>query len=149
MNYKLRRFAAPMLALALLASAPLSGCKSTLEPGGAYAPTTTDAQGVVTASQAPDKAFYIVDSTFALAYDTIQSVFKYERDNRVALFQISPDIKHSLDSIRPAVTDGVRKYTEARAVYKANPTPAGLDALHAALAKIQQLTTTATAVLPK
>jgi hypothetical protein len=54
-----------------------------------------------------------------------------------------------LDQIRPSVGDAIEKYTTARKAYKAHPVPAGLDTLNALLAKVQQLNTTVTAIIPK
>lgn len=127
------------------------GCKATLAPGGAYAPTvfTTNATtGVITTNQMPsDMAFYITESTFILAASTIDTAFRFERDNRAALWKLSPDIKHTLDKIRPDATQAVNAYAAARKVYMANPTPAGLDMLNTIMAKAQQIASAAAAAV--
>jgi len=128
--------------LLLLALAPLlfSGCGTTrLESGGAYAPIGT----------VPDMQFYQVDLAYDLAYSTLDAAFKFERDNRDMLWKVSPQIKHTLDGIRPQAASANAQYLAARAVYMAHPIPDNLTWLQQALAKVQQLTTTATAVLPK
>lgn len=116
-----------------------TGCKSTLESGGAYAPT----------GQLPDKAFFIVDAAYQVGYQTIDAAFQFERNNRALLWKASPQIKHTLDDIRPQAAAANKEYLTARAVYMANPTPSGLTTLQTVLAKIQQLVVTATSVLPK
>lgn len=134
----------------LLASAlAFSGCgHATLEQGGAYAPATTNAAGVVTATVAPDYAFFIADSAFDLAVSALDATFTFERVNRAMLWQISPQIKHGLDQVRPEAVALKVDYARARAVYIANPVPANLTTLQAALAKAQQLSATAAALLP-
>jgi hypothetical protein len=123
------------------------GCHKTLEPGGAYSPSITNATtGAVTSS--PDMAFYTVDSAFYLAYTSLDTVFAIERDNRAALFKLSPAIKHTLDSIRPTALAVAQEYARARTAYIANPTPAGLTGLQLYLARIQQLVVSAQAALP-
>lgn len=140
-----------MLAASLL-SVPVmqSGCKSTLEQSGAYAPdpVTNAVSGAVTQVTA-DKPFFIADGAFYLAYSAIDAAFTFERDNRATLWALSPDIKHALDKIRPDAVVARNSYIAARKGYLANPTPAGLSDLQFALAKIQQLQSAATAVLPK
>lgn len=140
-----------MLTASLLAM-PLaqSGCKSSLQSGGAYAPdpTTNAVTGVVT-QIASDKPFFIVDGAFYLAYSAVDAAFTFERDNRATLWALSPEIKHALDRIRPQAVIARNEYIAARKAYIANPTPSGLDTLNTILAKIQQLQATATAVIPK
>lgn len=137
------------LALAMVGALAVTGCKATLEPGGAYAPAVTNSNGVVTATQAPDMAFYQVDAAFRVAYSTVDAVFKFEEDNRLALFKLSPDIKHTLDSIRPGAVKARDDYITARAAYMANPVPAGLSNLQTILLRMQQLTSAAQVVIPK
>lgn len=115
----------------------VTGCHKTLEPGGAYAATNTVA----------DLPFYQIDSGFRAAYGTLDAAFKWERDNRLDLWKISPSIKHDLDAIRPTAAEVVQNYAVARTAYKANPTPAGLSQLSTILAKAQQLMQTAQAVI--
>lgn len=117
-----------------------TGCKNTnarLEPGGAYT------------VPAPDYAFYAIDASYDLAYSSIDAAFKFEYDNRAYLFGISPQIKHTLDSIRPQAADANKQYLLARAAYISNPTPAGLTGLQAILTKVQQFASAIAAILPK
>lgn len=133
-----------LLILGLSLTIGWSGCKSgTLETGGAYAPTNTLGQVVI----APDIAFFQVDAAFDLAYSAFDAAFKFEKDNRPLLWQISPDIKHSLDVIRPDAVGVVQAYAVARKAYLASPTPAGLDTLRTWLSKAQQLANMAQAVV--
>lgn len=132
------------LLLAVAMCVGFTACnKGTLQPGGAYAPTNS--VGVATA--APDPVFYQVDAGFALAYSAIQGVLKFELDNRLYLWGLSPKIKKTLDSIRPDVVLAIQQYGLARDAYKASPTPAGLTGLQNILAKTQQLSNTAQAVI--
>lgn len=103
--------------------------QSRLEPGGAYATTNT----------VPDLQFYQVEATFALAYATIDTAFKFEKDNRQTLWALSPDIKHGIDKIRPDATAYRNLYIAARKAYLANPVPTGLSNLQSTLLKIQQI----------
>lgn len=136
----------------LLAVLP-AGCQNgRLEQGGAYAPATTtvDSNGVatVTATAAPDLAFYQVDAAFDLAVSAVDFVFKFERENRAYLWGLDHNIKKTLDSIRPDAQDAKVKYALARDAYAKNPTPAGLNTLQAVLAKTQQIVSAVNAVLP-
>jgi hypothetical protein len=142
-----RKLAGLLLATALVFT--FTGCQSKLQPGGAYAPTVTNSDGTVTATFAPDKAFFTIDAGFDFAYAGIQSLFAYERDNRAFLKSISPDIKKTLDSIRPDVVRAVVDYGKARNAYKANPTPAGLSTLRTIEGRVGQLASAAQAVIPK
>jgi hypothetical protein len=89
-----------------------------------------------------------VDAAYSLARATINGVFQFERDNRAMLWKISPSIKKTLDGIRPQAVKADAEYHRARAVYMANPVPAGLDQLQTILARINQLSITAASVLP-
>lgn len=113
-----------------------------LESGGAYAPTNSVGQVVI----APDIAFYQTDAAFSLAYGAVQAVLKFELDNRDYLWGLSPQIKKTLDGVRPDIQKAVTEYFVARDAYKANPTPAGLSLLQTITAKAQQLATAAQAV---
>lgn len=139
-----------LIAVLGLAASLLIGCKHTLQPGGAYAPitVTTNTAGVVVtnATALPDLTFYEVDAAFSMAYAALDGVFTWERDNRAVLWSISPQIKKTLDGIRPTAAQIVKDYAVARAAYKANPTPAGLATLQTILAKAQQLQAAAAAV---
>ena len=146
---KFLKRSAPSILFVVLCLALSTGCKATLEQGGAYAPAITNAvTGEVTYNQLPDMEFYNVDAAYLLAYSTVNAVFQFERDNRAYLWKVSPNIKRTLDQIRPQAVAANAEYHKARAVYIANPVPTGLDRLQTILAKINQLSITATAVLP-
>jgi len=116
----------------------LADCQSArLESGGAYAPV----------GQVPDMQFYQVDAAYDLAYAAIDGAFTFERDNRLVLWGVSPQIKHTLDSIRPQAVQANIEYHRARAAYMANPVPANLGLLQQILAKVEQLMATAHAAL--
>lgn len=133
-----------------------AGCgltKSTLVNGGAYAPgsfqVTTNGELVSTnfvATAAPDLLFYQVDSAFNAAYTIVQTTFALEYYNRAVLWKLSPDIKHTLDSIRPAAWKAVVTYETARTAYEKSPTSAGLTGLQDLLANVQQFSTLATSI---
>lgn len=128
--------------LALLAAVSgFTGCGGTtkLEPGGAYAPGATNAAGVFVPASAPDVGLFIADSSYKLAYDAVDGVLKFERDNRAQLQAASPKIKTALDSIRPKVVDIDLRWARARQAYKANPIPANLSVMQQILAEIQAL----------
>lgn len=118
-----------------------SSCRGDrLEPGGAYAPVLTNIDGTVTPTAAPDLPFFIVDSSYDLAYSTILTLANMERDNRLFFWAISPDIKHTLDKWRPEIVRINVEYHRARIAYKANPTPAGLSGLETFLGRLSQVT---------
>lgn len=125
-----------MAAVAMLA---LAGCGKTLEPGGAYAPATTNADGTLVATQKADMALFVADSSYKLAYDAVDAVFKFERNNRAQLATISPKIKLTLDQYRATAVDIDRRWALARQAYKANSIPANLSTLQDVLAEVQRL----------
>lgn len=136
-------FQALVLTLALLLGAMLfNGCgllsAKKFEPGGAYANTDTTAA-------TPE--LYASDAAFDLAYRALDVTFKYERDNRAALWAISPKIKHSLDGLRESATQVWLDYAVARKAYLATPTTANLSALQTVLGKMQQANAAALAVI--
>ena len=126
------------IALALAVSIPLSittGCKTpSLETGGVYAPTNSFGEVLYN-----DIGLVLADSSYKFSYETVLAVFAYERNNRQAIWDISPDVKHALDVLRPKVVAIDRKWVNARLLYKANPTPAGLSVLQTVLAEIQRI----------
>jgi hypothetical protein len=139
---KLKTLLASFLGIVLLSFALSfsTGCGTPkLESGGAYSQ----------ANQAPDIAFYVTDASFVLAYATVDAAFKIERDNRAALWRLSPGIKRTLDKVRPEAVQVVQHYGEARKAYLANPTPIGLTGLNLALKRIEDLSGAVLAVLPK
>ena len=136
----------------VITCACLLGCASRLESGGAYAPTTTvveNGQTNIVATAAPDKAFFVADAAFDLSYSAVDAAFNFEKNNRLLLWRLSPEIKRELDKIRPQAFNAVQIYGQARDAYLANPTPAGLNTLQTALGRMQQLSGAAQAVLPK
>jgi hypothetical protein len=148
-KYQIGLFTAVMMSVGTLA---WSGCnKSTLAPGGAYAPATfvTNADGTVTTTQTvmSDMAFYITEASFLLAASTIDTAFRFEAENEMMLWRISPEIKHTMDKIRPDATQAVMAYKAARNEYKKHPTPTGLDLLQTLLSKVQQVATSAAAAV--
>jgi hypothetical protein len=134
-----------IFAVAMIGLACFTACQATLAPGGAYAPANTN--GVATVQ--PDMEFYIADAAYQIAWQGMNGIFEFERDNRETLFQLSPSVKHTLDQIRPNAVTANKEYLRAREAYKANPVAAGLTPLQTALAKIQQLFKTAQAAVPQ
>jgi len=126
-----------LLLLSLLAFTP--GCKSSrLETGGAYAPT----------EETSDPAFYAVDSAYALAFASVNAAFEIERNNRLFLWNLSPEIKHTLDRIRPKAVEADKDYIQLREDYKKLPSGNKLDALRLILAKVQEFATESQGALP-
>jgi len=139
---------AAVLAVAFIIAC--SGCKATLQGGGAYAPVSTnELTGEIVIVHIPDLAFYNTDAAYDLAYSSIDAAFKFERDNRLLLWRLSPQIKRTLDQIRPQAVLVNAEYLRVRQVYLSNPVPGGLTQLQAVLAKINQIAATAVAALPK
>lgn len=117
------------------ATSTLTGCKTPkLEPGGVY--TSTNATGQVIYN---DVGLALADASYKFAYETALDVMRFERDNRAAIWAISPEIKKNLDAARPTVVDINKRWAEARKMYKANPTPAGLDAIQTILAEMRRI----------
>ena len=127
-----------LVAAAVGLSGMVTGCKSTLETGGAYAQTNA----------APDRVFFETDAAFNLAYSAVDGALKFERENRALLWRVSPQIKHTLDGIRPQAFQAAKDYAVARSAYLLAPAPAGLTTLQTILARIQQFSAAAVAVLP-
>jgi len=120
----------------------LTGCglfaKNKFEPGGAYAKTETTAA-------MPE--LYAADASFDLAYKALDVTFKYEKQNRTALWAISPKIKHRLDELRAGASQVWLDYAVARQAYLAAPTAANLSTLQTVLGKLQQLNSSALTVI--
>ena len=138
-----------VIAAALMAVLLITACKTPkLAPGGAYTGSVTNIVGtnlVITATS--DLALYSADSSFALAYKTLDAIFLTERNNRDYFWKVSPQIKHTLDKVRVQAQKVVSDYAAARTAYIANPTPAGLTGVQSVLAQIQQLVFVGNAVL--
>lgn len=119
---------------------PGASCnQARLEPGGFYAQTNT----------VPDLTFYQVDATYDFTSYALIAAFSFEKQNRDALWKINPNIKHTLDQLRPQFVEYGRQYLKARDAYKAMPVPANLTVMQQVLAKMQQLAASANAVIPK
>lgn len=122
-------------AVCVVASFILVGCKTpSLEPGGAYAPTNVVGQVV-----SNDIGLALVDASYKFAYESIQTVFKFERDNRPAIWAVSHNVKKGLDDARPRVVEWDKRWATARFEYRQNPTPAGLNKLQTILAEMNRL----------
>lgn len=137
-----RKFNLILLALALLmpgvALLGPTGCKNPrLEVGGPYSPTNS----------APDVALYQVDSAYLLAYNVLDTAFTIERNNRQLLWDLSPDIKKTLDTIRPEAVRVRNDFHTARTAYVKSPSTAGMTILEQILASVQKLASAAQAVI--
>lgn len=134
------KFTSILHALTLVAL--LTGCgllaKKKFEPGGSYAQTDTTAA-------MPE--LYASDASFDLAYKALDLTFKYEHQNRAALWAISPKIKHRLDELRANASQVWLDYAVARQAYLATPTAANLSTLQTVLGKLQQLNSSALTVI--
>jgi hypothetical protein len=137
------------LMAAFVVASVMTGCKSSkLEPGGAYAPVVTNSVGgLPTVSTNSDPVLYAADAAFDLAYGTVQTAFKLERDNRALLWKLDPDIKHTLDKIRPEVESVIKEYAAGRMAYIAAPTPQTSDLLTTITSKLAQLAVGASAAV--
>lgn len=132
-----------MMAIALVAMIGLVGCKTKLEPGGAYAPTNELGQ------VQENLPFEITDLAWKMTYDVADSVFSFERRNRVTLWNISPDIKHTLDKLRPKFWSIVQAWARARKAYEEYPSPAGLDTANNVVTELQRLLPAIQAAIPE
>lgn len=128
------------------------GCQHKLELGGAYAPGyyTTNTDGTLstnfTASAQADVLLFGLDAAYKFAYSTVNNAFTYERSNEAALWKLSPDIKHTLDDLRPKAKSVRLDWAKARAAYLDNPSPANLSALQSVVAKVQSFANVINAV---
>jgi hypothetical protein len=113
-----------------------SGCSSTLENGGAYAPLSGSGTNLAAAS---DISFYTVDLAYQLAWNSADAVFQFEYNNRPELFKVAPNFKHELDKVRPQAIAANAEYLAARAGYADKPTPAGLSQLQTLLGHLTQI----------
>lgn len=132
----------------VLAVVLVMGCRAHLEPGGAYAPVVTNLDGTITPSARANIEFFAVEASFKLAYVTADTAFEFERDNRLFLWRISPEIKHGLDGLRPQAVEVKRRYALARQAYEANPVPANLTVMQTILEEAKALAAAAAAALP-
>jgi len=90
---------------------------------------------------------YAMDSGFDLTYEAVDLVFKYEKDNRMALWAVSPRIKHEVDKLRVQASQVWLDYAVARQAYLSTPIPANLSALKVAVVKLQQINTALISVI--
>jgi hypothetical protein len=117
-----------------------SGCAGpkTLEPGGVYAPTN-DAGELIT----NERGLALTDASYRFAYDTALSVFRFEREHRAEIFDLSPvigqKIKTALDGARATVWEVDQRWARARLAYRLNPTPAGLTTLQTVLSELERI----------
>ncbi len=133
-----RIFSAILLSISLALFAGCSGgCKSHLETGGAYAQVNTNADG--TTNVVADLPFEIADQSYKTAYDIVDGVLAYERNNRTALLAISPKFKADLDKVRPVAKDIDHRWAVARQAYKMGPSPTGLKDIAGILSEFQRL----------
>lgn len=129
------------LTLMLGALSLSAGCKGgpNLELGGAYAPATNNAAGVLVASAPPEKILFLVDASYRFAYDAVDEVLLAERNNRAQFRAVSPKIKAALDKVRPVVVDIDHRWALARAAYQNSPTPENLTSIRGILQEMQNL----------
>lgn len=131
---KLSQFVLPLF-LFVAVAAGVSSCKTArLQDGGAYAPTNEVGEVIYN-----DLGLALADASYKFAYETALTVFRYERDNRVAIFTVAPGVKRELDKLRPTVVDIDQRWALARKTYRLSPTPEGLTTLQTILAEIQRL----------
>jgi hypothetical protein len=138
-----------LLSLGLMLWPGASCNQARLEPGGFYAPGATNSAGVFVPNTQPDLVFYQVDAAYDFASYTMIAAFSFEKENRAALWKINPNIKHTLDQLRPQFVEYARQYLKARDAYKSMPVPANLTVMQQVLAKVQQLAAVANTVIPK
>ncbi len=144
----MKKLTAPLMLCLLSAALWFSpGCSTTrLETGGVYTQSVTNADGTVTVSA--DAALYATDATFKMAVSALDTAFKFERDNRAALWSISHDIKHTMDTVRPQAADAVKRYAAARAVYIQTPIASrNLTSVSGIASEITTLLATASAAI--
>jgi hypothetical protein len=130
-----------MLFLACAGALAVSGCASSLAPGGAYDPVTvsTNTTGTVSTNDVPDMQLYVADNAYKVAYDIVDGVLLWEYNNRASLSQSWPQLKPALDQIRPTVYQIELRWATARLAYLQNPTPANLNTLQGVLKELQNL----------
>ena len=118
-----------------------TGCnKATLAPGSLYTATNATPSTL-------DYAFFQVDSAFSLAYATCDTAFNFEANNSAFCWKLSPDIKHTLDKIRPEALRLAQQYAKYRKLFIANPSSINLSSLQTTLDSLQPLTSQAQAAI--
>lgn len=136
----------PLILIAFLVGIfTLMGCVTgkRLEEGGAYAAYPATASQ---AAKAAEPVLFTFDSTFDLIYTGLNTIFENERNNRLAYWAISPEIKKGLDAIRPGAKKAKKDYALAREAYIANPGTNTTSQLEAALGELVRLNNAAIAV---
>lgn len=128
-----------LMAFGMALALGTSACRiPSLEPGGAYAPTNT--VGAVVYS---DVELALVDASHKFAYETIDSVFAFEKSHREQVKAISPEVylqvKHAMDDARKKAWEVEKRWATARKIYMDNPTPEGLTTVQQILAEFQRL----------
>lgn len=73
-----------------------------------------------------------------IALDTFDTVMKLERDNREALFAVSPDIKHTVDYFRKNELQWINGLDNCIQTYKKNRTPENKATLVTWLAVVEK-----------
>ncbi len=107
-----------------------SGCVNPTQPSG-----TVGGGGIVVTSKDP---VVIAEITTQIAYDTFDTLFTLEYQNRALLLAKAPAVKVAIDSLRlraPQLLASARTMTK---VYEANATPENLLNLQAILATVNQ-----------
>lgn len=129
--------------------AVLTACNGNkrLEAGGAYNQITPPSPGQTNVITNPDYAFFTVDLTFKTLYSSLDAAFKFERDNREALWKIDHGIKHGMDKLRTQATKVVIAYAAVRTQYLQNPTPSNLDAFNTVIADLQKIVATSASIV--
>lgn len=127
----MKRILTLLAAIALLITIPACGGK--LASGGVYADKQT---------------LYVTDQTFESAQDTLDEVFKWEYDNRVALLQVLPELKGKLDKLRLEADAYIRQYSVARKAYLLTPSRDNENALDAVLNELTRLASAAATLKP-
>lgn len=144
---RLSAFIALLCAVTWLAFTP--GCAQKLQPGGAYAPALVNPDGSVTPTAAPDMALFVLDASYDLAYQTVLTACRLEKQNRPLLGRVFPELKREMDKVRIATWQIDQDWAAARAAYLDHPVAANLTAIQRALAEMERWNAVATALLPK
>lgn len=101
----------------------LTAC-GTLESGGKY-------EG--------SRALYTTDTINKTSHDILDAFLRWERDNRMSLWQLAPDIKHATDAIRDKAPHAFVAYDSARSLYLLFPTKDNQAALMDSTAALESL----------
>jgi hypothetical protein len=124
------RHTTKLIACCLVLVVP-TGCKTTLEDGGAYA---------------GHKVLYDCDVTISAAWALTDAVVRWEKDNRQLLSEF-PEIKIAVDDVRRKAPTAFRQAIAARDAYAAARTAETSGTLDQALTMIRALAAEASAIL--